>query len=392
MQSYLWVKRLQATHREGEGTQRAFTDMEETPWSPPPSTNYTLSGFSPSPQPPLPSVDIPPVPSQKTLHGYFHLPAKYAPHNPAAPPSHPQTLKRQQLQHDLLVAKKSRAQGTSKSALAEAKSRAEADKGVVDDQKFERFKKKIYKLDPHAEFLIDDNPRFVLHSKCARINKQKATYNMSNFAHHVQTCIGPSQKRVHIANTDKKCFTNFIAGNIHSLPTSQTTRSHPDVDFPCPGLTPEYDSRIATYLTRSQAAGGGSRPRHVISQEEFTKPLGDLDKDEFTRVCRPEATEFRWINFREQQFVCAATCLKKSPSRQKPAVPCGACMAVAKDPIFKNALGRRLPKDENLKFTPRGHRAKLTGEQYTKMVGVYDLVCKASNVSRFQSVHRYDVP
>jgi hypothetical protein len=290
------------------------------------------------------------------------------------------------------VSKKPRVQGTSKSALAEAKSRVEADEGVVDDQKFEKFKKKIHELDPHAQFLVDDNPRFVLHSKCAKVNKQKAAYNTSNFANHVRTCVGPSQKRVHIANTDKKCLANFVAGNLPSPAPSKTTHSRPDVNLPCPGLTPEYDPRIATYLTRSQAAGGGSRPRHIISQEEFTKSLTNLDKDELARVRRLEAAEFRWLNFREQQFVCATTCSKKSASQREPTVPCGACVAVSKDPIFKNALGRKLPKDENLKFTPRGHRAKLTGEQYTKMVGVYDLVHKASNVSRFWLVHHHNTP
>jgi len=67
-----------------------------------------------------------------------------------------------------------------------------------------------------------------------------------------------------------------------------------------------------------------------------------------------------------------------------------ACMAVSKDPIFKNALSRKLLKDENLKFTPRGHRAKLTRDQYAKVVGVYDLVRKASDVSRFLSGYRLD--
>ena len=109
--------------------------------------------------------------------------------------------------------------------------------------------------------------------------------------------------------------------------------------------------------------------------------MGDLDKDEFARVCRIEANEFQWLNFREQGFVRTAECLKKSSSRWEPASPCDVCVAVSKDSIFRNALSRKLPKDENLKFTPHGHRAKLAGDRYAKMVGVYDIVRKASDVS-----------
>ena len=314
------------------------------------------------------------------------------PCDPTTSPPRSRTLKRQQSQDEEDVEtlpKKSRPLGTSKSALAEARLRGEADKGVVDYGKFERFKKKILKLDPHAEFLIDNNPRFVLHSKCAEVNRQKAPYNTSNFVNHTRTCTGPSKKRAHVANTDRKCFADFVSGNIPTPSTSRQTERHLDVNIPCPGLTPKQDSKIATYLTRSQAAGGGSRPRHIISQEQFAKPLGDLDKEELAKVCRLEATKFRWLNFREQGFIRATTCLKKSPSQKEPAMPCSACIGVSKDSIFKNALCRKLPKDENLKFTPRAHRAKLTGDQYAKMVGVYDIVHKASNVSRFLAdVHR----
>ena len=368
------------------------SNLQQVTSSQTPPTDYTLPELPPSPQSSIPSVNITSAPSQKTLHGYFHLPMKVGSSNLAAPSIRPQ-IKRQRLQDeegDPPASKKPRVRGMSKSALAEAKSRAEADKGVFNREKFERFKTKILLLDPHAEFLVDDNPRFVTHSKCAEVNKQKALYNTSNFANHVGTCTGPSKKRAHVANTDKKCFADFVTRNIPSSSAVLSRNSSLNATLPCPGLTPEYDSRIGTYLTRSQAAGGGSRPRHVISQEMFGKALGDLDKDELSGVCRAEATEFQWLNFREQQLIYSSVCSKKIPPRQDPTLPCSQCMAVAKNQVFKNALHRPLPRPENLKFTPRGHRATLTGEQYAKTVGVYDLVCKASNVSNFPVAHSYN--
>ena len=193
----------------------------------------------------------------------------------------------------------------------------------------------------------------------------------------------PPKTKVHVANMDRNCLANFITRNAPAQLGSQATHPHPDTNLPCPGLTSGYDPRIATYLTRSQAAGGGSRPRHVISQALFKKLLGDLDEDKLTKVHQLEVSEFRWLNFREQGIVSSRLCSKKSPSQQEPISPCSECMAVFKDPIFKNALARKLPEDKNLKFTPRGHRANLTGNQYAKTVGVYDLVRKASDVSYF---------
>lgn len=282
----------------------------------------------------------------------------------------------------------------SKSALAEARSRAEADEGIVDDKRFQQFKDKILLLDPYAEFRVNNNPRYVRHSKCSEVSKQKAAYNTAYFTNHIQTCSGPAKKRLHVGNTDRKCFNNLVTGNAACVSTGQVAQPCLDpippapsyTTLPCPGLTPMHDKRIVIYLTRSQAAGGGSKPRHKIAQEEFAKPLVDLNKTELGRVGHLEAVGFRWLNFREQLFVRAADCLKTSPSRQEPAVPCSACISISKDPVFKNALSRKLPKDEHLKFTPHAHRAKLTSDQYTKMVGVYDLVQRALHVRWFQFV------
>lgn len=354
--------------------------------------SHSSSG-PPSPEQSTPGADttniaLPPALSQKTLHSFFNLSSKRELHVLVDQPSQPLALKRQRSRDNesvLPVSKKSRPQGTSKSALAEARSRAEADKGIVDDEKFRKFKTKILCLDGYAEFLIDNNPRLVRHSKCGEISKQKASYNTTNFTNHVQTCSGPPKKRLHAGNTNRKCFNNLVAKNALRSPTSRVTQLHPshNAPLPCPGLTFNYDKKIETYLTRSQAAGGGSKPRHVISQEEFGKGLGDLDQDELERVCQLEAFGFRWLNFREQRFIRAALCLKESPSRQQPATPCSACVSISKDPVFKNALNRKLPDDKNLRFTPHGHRATLTAIQYAKTIGIYDLVNRASNVSSF---------
>lgn len=116
---------------------------------------------------------------------------------------------------------------------------------------------KIRDLDPNAEFLIDDNPHIVCHSKCAGIVRMKATNNTTAFAKHLERCKGLTKKRTPVANTDKNCLTRFLD---HEKPTSSAAHvaSPSNATLTCPGLTPERDERIWTYLVRSQAAGGGS--------------------------------------------------------------------------------------------------------------------------------------
>jgi hypothetical protein len=331
--------------------------------------------------------------SQKTLHGYFQSPQQCQPrHSTQTLPPIP-SLKRKPSPTTTEVntpnPKRPRQQGTSKSAQFEAKSRAAADKGTYDPQKFDKFMLKIRSLDPNAEFLINNNPRIVRHSKCAGAVHMKATNNTTAFTKHLERCKGPTKKRAPIANTDKNCLTRFLnherstPSTAHIIPTSSVAHITPlsNASLPCPGLTPECDERIWTYLVRSQAAGGGSRPHHVIAQDLFGKTFKDLRPGQRKKVLRVEATEFRWINYREQQLVLSALCLKESPSQHEPAQPCRECIALSKWRIFKNALNRDLPKQGNLKYTPHAYRAKTSSEQCAKMVGVHEIFQKATAVS-----------
>ena len=160
----------------------------------------------------------------------------------------------------------------------------------------------------------------------------------------------------------------------HHLSQPCTSRHQP----PCPGLTPECDSRIATYLTRSQVSGGSSKARHVISQELLGKLLGDVDPDKLTRIYCMEANESRWLNFREQQLIHSVACLKRIPSSQR-TLPCHECTAILKDQIFKNALSRPLPKLEHLKYTvlhqssrhPHCHERKFCSPRFHKLVKAF---------------------
>lgn len=253
-----------------------------------------------------------------------------------------------------------------------------ADNGApIDPDKLSRFKSKILKLDPRAEFLIGGDVRLVRHSKCGGVKKQKAPYNISYFADHVKKCQGPSKKNAHTVNIDRSVLSSFL-----QRPHTSTDPDPPDDALhACPGLTPERNPEISVYLTRSQAPGGGARPRRDIVHQLFgeERKWGDLDERQQLRVEHVEATEFRWLNFRERGLILSATCLKTLLT-EDPVQPCSECSKLLKNKVFKNALRRKLPDEQNLRYTPSTYRAKMTGEQYTKMVGVHDIVQKTADV------------
>jgi hypothetical protein len=330
------------------------------------------------------------APSQKTLHDFFRTPRTPIP-NPTPDTTRPGSVtpvlqKRKRMPEEEVIAptsKKRDLSGVSKTAQHEAKSRAAADTGTFDVKQMARFQAKVRELDPHAEFFIDGNPRKVRHSKCGRSYAQKAANNTSNFRAHVQACKGPTKNRLHIANVDRSSFKNFtmsspLAGSSGVVPVTSTVEN---TTLPCPGLTPEFDSGIFTYLARTQTMGGGARPRNVIAEALFNTKWVALRKRQRKKVLRTEATEFRWINWREQGFITSTTCLKGSPSSQEPAQPCSNCQALFKVKIFRNALRRPLPEQGNLKFIPYTYRANVAGGQLAKTIGVYEIIEKAVNVS-----------
>lgn len=329
-------------------------------------------------KPAPPSDKVPP----NTLHAFFGIPHR-SPSVTGPTSSIPKRKASSNEKAILPVSKKHKPLGTSKSAQYEAQARAAVDNGApVDSNKFSQFKSKILKLDPHAEFLIGGDVRMVRHSKCGGVKKQKSPYNTSYFVEHVEKCRGPSKKNAHVTNINRSVLTNFLQRQPSGTPTDPSTSSRPNsIMHPCCGLTPEQNSQISVYLMRSQAIGGGARPRRDIVRQLFGEEMkwGDLNKHQQLRVERIEATEFRWLNFREQGFILSATCLK-TLSSEDPQQPCSECSDLTRNKVFKNALRRKLPKEENLRYTPSAYRAKMTGEQYAKMVGVYEIVQKATTV------------
>jgi len=250
----------------------------------PAPSNSNLPKVSPKPAPPPGNTF-----RNNTLHAFFNIPHQSTPPTTGRAPS---TLKHKKSLGEEMKSpplKKHKPPGTSKSAQYEAQARAAANNGdPIDPDKFSRFKDKILKLDPHADFLIGGDICAVRHSKCGGVKKQKTSYNTSYFVNHVVKCQGPSKKNAHTINVDRSVLTNFLQRPCP--PADPNPPAHADsVARHCPGLTPELNPKISVYLVRSQAAGGGARPRRDIVHQLFgeEKKWGDLNERQWLRVSGP---------------------------------------------------------------------------------------------------------
>ncbi|KAF6765888.1 hypothetical protein DFP72DRAFT_996748 [Ephemerocybe angulata] len=151
--------------------------------------------------------------------------------------------------------------------------------------------------------------------------------------------------------------------------------STPPPLVPCPGLTSLDDNRIPRYLQRTQAAGGGARALHIISQEVFGKSfskLEDLDKKE--QVLDIQYHERTWKNEHQKLRVYSTACEKQvvsgAPKRNR---PCPGCATVLLSKKFQVAL-RKLP-GTHFKFIPLRWQNTLIGELFLRcreLAGILD--------------------
>ncbi|TFK77245.1 hypothetical protein BDN72DRAFT_953706 [Pluteus cervinus] len=253
--------------------------------------------------------------------------------------------------------------------------RIEGKKDEVDDDKFEKWKRKLTADDPHVWF-DPLNVCRVRHSKCPKAFLVKYPCDVSRWNEHLNKC---GKKKDLTSNAGAKTFSQpLISSRMPSwgLASSKSATKHTDTvthRLPCPGLRETDDDRIPAYLQRTSAKTAGGVAIDELPGEKFEGKFRDLPEKEKERLRLVQMHTHRWRNLHNLPAVFSINCLKFSSQNGS---YCSACAEVLALRAFKNALRKDIPHPENRKFTNKVNRDPVLGGIYASVVGLQDLIEK----------------
>jgi len=293
-------------------------------------------------------------------------------------------------------------EGTSKSACHSRKRREKLQNGTfkVNDVRLEKWKRDVLELDEDAEFDPHDI-RSIRHSGCSKFIKVKDAYNLTRWTDHVRKCAKKKedQKKPKEVYTDMKGkgrrgpakiekitsllkmgFVKMQGKRKRSDLATESEQSSSDqpklTTIPCPGLTVVEDPRIAKYLKRTGAQGGGGRSLSNIAKQMFKRLFSSLsNKKHRQTVIDKQMHEWKWRNDHSNLRVHSTSCLKDVPSRTpNPPKPCSPCLSLLRSKTFQNAIRREPPLDKNYVHVNHRFRNSTLGEIYARTVGVREII------------------
>ena len=195
----------------------------------------------------------------------------------------------------------SRCRGQSKSAIWARRRNEEYQRGKLKDTGkvfMDRFKVKISQLDQYA-VIVDS--KTVRHITCGKRLIMKAPFDIGHFKTHVQKCSGPPKSKK-LSGARMLPLTGMFKKNTSLKPM------HPEE--PCPGLDGTVYSKVATYLDRTSARGGGASSLMVIADEMYGKGYAQLSDFRKKAVQTAQQHEWQWINNHETGKVFSTKCSK----------------------------------------------------------------------------------
>lgn len=184
----------------------------------------------------------------------------------------------------------------------------------VSDRKLSNFREKVKNDDPYAEFKAS-NPCSVRCSSCRVWVEMRLLYDLFHWRNHRKTkkCQRARAQGGHTRSLLCHGFGVMNPSSSGPLPQAssiQTLRpSYPE--GACPGLTRESDEKIAQYLLRSSATGGGAPSRESISRDLFqdeTLRWRQLTIRQQRIVRRREQVLYKWINSRATGAIFSTQC------------------------------------------------------------------------------------
>jgi hypothetical protein len=164
-----------------------------------------------------------------------------------------------------------------------------------------------------------------------------------------------------------------MQGSSNASKRSKTTAT---VHSPCPGLTSNNHSLIASYLSRSSAEGGGGWSDGVIAMERFGKAFSELKDIQQQEVRQMQFHEHKWQNHHKDGRIYATDC-KRTVTLTTPdggILPCPPCFALLKLNGFQSVLKKSTPTDSNYKYTNKRWRNPILGNIYARIQGVREIM------------------
>ncbi|KAJ6504529.1 hypothetical protein DFH09DRAFT_943717 [Mycena vulgaris] len=235
------------------------------------------------------------------------------------------------------------------------------------------FRNQVLLDDQLAEF-DDSDVRRVRCSRCTTWIVMRVLYDLVRWRQHRDTakckkCAGSSTQSLFSLGFTKLPTTTSSSTTV-SIPPPRCT-----IPLPCPGLTRESDTEIATYIARTSVTGGGAPSRVRLAMDLFAVKYSDLEASQQRMILRREVTLQKWKIGRSVGAVFSASCLRDvpTPDGAEPQ-PCTECQNLYKLHGFKVAIHRPMPAEIAMKYVPVAYRDKELGTLYLRYQGVRDLI------------------
>ncbi|KAJ3817168.1 hypothetical protein F5880DRAFT_1618539 [Lentinula raphanica] len=284
--------------------------------------------------------------------------------------------------------------GLSKAAIAEKRYAQALDEGKFDEKKMRAFREECLRIDERAEFSAV-RLRAVRCSNCGRettCQAKQGAPNSRRFLKHYRNCTQgriripkasiPASKTSTLTSGIFKGFKKLSAKISHVLGVSSTSHlsqspkslatSPPSPalkQFPCPGITAEYQSKVNPYLHRSSALGGGSRSITKIAADLFKSPFRTLDEKQKDQVIDQQDSEHTCRNNHRRMNVRSVACLQVTVD------------TVCSSKAFNNALNHKIPPSDHHKFTNERFQNRLLAHQWASAKGLQELIQSAEEGS-----------
>ncbi|KDQ15594.1 hypothetical protein BOTBODRAFT_108150 [Botryobasidium botryosum FD-172 SS1] len=148
------------------------------------------------------------------------------------------------------------------------------------------------------------------------------------------------------------------------------------------------------YLHRTGVSGGGAPQRTKLSLAKYGRKWGDLDGAQKKSIKKEEAAQYVWVNRHDLLAVFSVGCKKhvltyNDPSGHVINQPCDPCSEVLDDKRFRNALRRKMPSEEHMRFAPTQYRPDTLATVWTMQMGVRQLVQSVrSRIRHFFTLHK----